>query len=582
MTVMRPYQNDCVTAIHGEFEKGMSATLALLATGLGKTSIASEFIRQIQPARSLFMAHRDTLVYQARDTIERVAGVKCGIEMAETKVDYGLFSDDQVIISTVQTQNAGNSGKGRMHLFRPNDFEYLFLDEAHHWVAPSFLKVVRHYQQNPRLRTIGFTATADRLDGEALGQVFQSTAYEYDILNGIEDGWLVPINQQFVPVQGLDYSHIKTTAGDLNLGQLTDVMEAEENVQRMIQPTIEAAWSLPAHQLDYFPVDDWGAHLRKKGIPKRTLIFCTSVKQAQRFAEIINRVQAGTATAIWDKVPKDERRVIFKDFASGVLQILVNVGICGEGFDNPAVELMVMARATKSRSLYTQFMGRVLRALPGIVDGPETPEGRRSAIAASAKPVATVMDFVGNSGRHLLITALDILGGRVSAKAIEKAKKKLLASDKAMGVTELLDLTEEQLRKRMEAAKKLAEERRVKLVARSQYQTFLVDPFSTMSLQPAEPRANDMTKKLSPAQTAFMRKFGINPDLYPYAQAKQLFVQLRTRLDKRLATPGQVYLLTKHGYEHATEMPQKEAKKLIDALKNNNWQRPSSKVEDVF
>src|SRR5512135_1170967 len=108
--MIRAYQNDCVNATLAAIEGGSNSVLNVLATGLGKTTIAAEFIRRSQPSRCLFLAHRDTLIYQARDTIERVAGVKCGIEMAELKADAGLFSKDQVVIGTVQTQNAGNSG----------------------------------------------------------------------------------------------------------------------------------------------------------------------------------------------------------------------------------------------------------------------------------------------------------------------------------------------------------------------------------------------------------------------------------------------------------------------------------------
>lgn len=885
--MIREYQDDCVNAISGQLQGGVDSTLAVLATGLGKTTIAAEFIRRVQPARSLFFAHRDTLIFQARDTIEAFAGVKCGIEMAELSADPGLFSKDQVVIGTVQTQYSGNEGLGRMMLFRPEDFDYLFLDECfpagtlvdgipienlrvghkvlsvgaaiepkrvvktfkkkptqllrvafasghqmvvtpnhpvfsvdcgdympagaltvnsvvfrlitnepemlrmwrksnpqnkiralsslvwketvlfpllrarnalkgvvidygsnkskiripeddlpqpyvppdcseenvghpapnwpqtyfsgwqwersdehrggvvrrvilenqcqsedeyakkfglsrllqtgrwptsikdrsgdrwsftfcgdqeatgqkegrfftvdrvesvevlepgsdgkfgglcpdgfvynievednhnyfaddvlvhncHHWVAPSFKKVVDYYRRNPRLKIIGFTATPDRSDREALGQIFQTTAYEYDIEDGILDGWLVPPDQQFVAVQGLDYSHISTTAGDLNLGQLSAVMEEEETVQRMIQPTLEAAWGLEVKTLDYFPVEDWGHVLPKRGRPRCTLVFCTSVKQAQRFAEVMNRVRSGMATAIWDKVPKTERKTIFEDFRSGLLQCLVNVGICGEGFDNPNVEVLVMGRATKSRSLYTQFVGRGLRPLRDIVKQLNNfmlAADRVKCIQGSAKPSVRVLDFVGNSGTHKLVSLADILGGKITDKAREMAKKKAMKSDSPINMSNLLEESEEEVRRRIEKAKKLAEERRIKLVFRSDYKTIQVDPFDSMDILPAKPKAFGMNKKLSEGQLAFMRKFGINGAQYPYAQGIQLFVELKQRLDKRLATPGQCELLKKHGYLETKNLPAKEAKKMIDQLKSNNWRRPSPIADDVY
>lgn len=579
--MIRDYQEECVCAIDSEFHNGAVSTIGVLPTGVGKTTIAAEFIRRVQPARCLFLAHRDTLVFQAKNTIERIAGVRCGIEMADLRADYSLFSKEQVIVGTVQTQNAGAGGLGRMSNFRPSDFEYLFCDEAHHWVAPSYIKVVRYFQQNTRLKVIGFTATPDRSDREALGQLFETTAYRYDILDAIDDGWLVPVEQQFVPVHGLDYSHIKTTAGDLNLGELSNVMEEEDTVQRMIQPTLEAAFNLEPHRLDFAEVSQWGGVLARHGKPARTLVFCTSINQAQRFAEVMNRVKAGIATAIWDKVSKEERRTIYEDFKSGALQVLVNVGICGEGFDNPAIELIVMGRPTKSRSLYTQFLGRALRPLESItgelnVAGSDA--SRRALIAASAKPTARVMDFVGNSGRHKLITALDVLGGRCSDRAAELARKKAMKSEKPVPVTALLEESEDEVKRRIERAKRLAEEKRVSLVARVKFNTVVVNPFDSLDIQPAKPKNWDSTKKLSPGQQSMMRKFGINPDDYGYSAGKQLFIELMKRLKNRLATPGQAQVLKRFGYD-TRQMPYAEARKLIDALKNNNWQRPATKVE---
>lgn len=517
------------------------------------------------------------MVYQSRDTIERIAGVKCGIEMAELKADYGFFSKEQVVIGTVQTQYSGNNGLGRMALFRPNDFEYLFLDEAHHWVAPSFIKVVRYFQQNPRIKVIGFTATPDRADEEALGQLFQTTAYEMDIREGILEGWLVPIYQQFVPVQGLDYSHISTTAGDLNLGQLSAVLEEEETVQRMIQPTLEAAWSLPDRRLDFAPVEEWGHVLKRKGKPKRTLVFCSSIKQAQRFSEVLNRVISGMSTAIWDKVSREERRVILKDFKTGALQVLVNVGICGEGFDNPAVELLIMGRATKSRNLYTQFGGRGLRPaqnIASLLNDCADSEARCKMIAQSEKPGCTILDFVGNAGTHKLITTADILGGKISDRALKLAKKEMLAKGEPVNVMDALEDSEEEVRKRIERTKKEAEDRRIKLVARSKFTKVAIDPFDALDLMPTAPKAFDAGKKLSEKQVSLMARFGIDASKYPYTQGKQLFIELCKRLKERKATPPQAAVLKRAGYEHAGELPAKEAKRLIDNLRNNGWKRP--------
>ena len=80
-------------------------------------------------------------------------------------------------------------------------------------------------KQNKSLRVVGVTATPDRSDEMAMGTVFDTCCYQYSILDGINQGWLVPIKQKFVRVGTLDYSQIKTVAGDLCASQLAEVLE---------------------------------------------------------------------------------------------------------------------------------------------------------------------------------------------------------------------------------------------------------------------------------------------------------------------------------------------------------------------
>ena len=111
--MLRKYQHDCADAFFEVWDRGDNPALGVLATGLGKTVIISEVIKRIQPARTIMLAHRDTLIFHAKDTIKEFTGLDCEIEMAELKANESLFSRTPVIISTVQTQNAGCGGNGR-------------------------------------------------------------------------------------------------------------------------------------------------------------------------------------------------------------------------------------------------------------------------------------------------------------------------------------------------------------------------------------------------------------------------------------------------------------------------------------
>jgi len=543
---LRPYQSAASDAIFTEWQENDS-TLVVMPTGGGKTILFADVIRRMFPRRALVLAHREELIFQARDKIQRVTGLQADVEMGEYRAEGGLFDAARVVVSTIQTQCSGGDGGGRMGKFDPQRFGLLIIDEAHHATSQSYRRVIDYYRTNPALKVLGVTATPDRADEEALGQVFQSVAFDYDVLDAINDGWLVPIEQQMVHVEGLDYSSIRTTAGDLNGGDLAAVLEAEKNLQQMASASLQIIGR------------------------RRALVFTASVKAAEMMAEILNRHRPGMASWVCGKTDREERRRILADFAAGKLQVVCNCGVLTEGFDDPGVEVVIMGRPTKSRSLYSQMVGRSTRPLPGVVDGPETAEERRAAITASAKRSCLVVDFVGNAGRHKLITSADILGGEVSEEAMELALARTLKAGGPVNMTEALAEAEQDLKQREQA--RLAEAaRRAQLVATARFTTQAVDPFDVLSLGPVKARGRDDVRQLTEKQRSLLAKQGINPDNVTFSQGKELVAEIFRRWDGKLCSFKQAKVLRKYGY--SAEVSFAEASATIDALAKNGWRKP--------
>ena len=547
---LRPYQSAASDAIFAEWRENHS-TLVVMPTGGGKTILFADVIRRMFPRRALVLAHREELIFQARDKIQRVTGLQADVEMGEYRAEGGLFDAARVVVSTIQTQCSGGDGGGRMGKFDPQRFGVLIIDEAHHATSQSYRRVIDYYRTNPALKVLGVTATPDRTDEEALGQVFQSVAFDYDVLDAINDGWLVPIEQQMVHVEGLDYSSIRTTAGDLNGGDLAAVLEAEKNLQQMASASVAIIGQ------------------------RRALVFNASVKAAEMTAEFFNRHRPGMASWVCGKTDKEERRTVLADFAAGKVQVVCNCGVLTEGFDDPGVEVVIMGRPTKSRSLYSQMVGRSTRPLPGVVDGPETADERRAAITASAKPSCLVVDFVGNAGRHKLITSADILGGEVSEEAMELALARTLKAGGPVNMTEALAEAEQDLKQREQA--RLAEAaRRAQLVATARFTTQAVDPFDVLSLGPVKSRGRDDERQLTEKQRSLLAKQGINPDNVTFSQGKELVAEIFRRWDGKLCSFKQAKVLRKYGY--SAEVSFAEASATIDALAKNGWVRPGGKV----
>lgn len=574
---LRPYQIECRDNVLAELRNGSKSTLAVMPTGTGKTvvfgHVAQEWTRKTG-SRVLVLAHREELIFQARDKIGWITGHTPDVEMAEFRASRsGLFGDSNVVVSSIQTQNAGRQcdlcgGKGtlerdgvesepcpecleglvrRMQRFDPREFGLLIIDEAHHATAETYQRVIRFYSEgNPDLRVMGVTATPDRHDEAALGQIFDSVAFEYGILDAINDGWLVPIHQEFVTCEDLDFSAIRTTAGDLNGGDLAEVMEEERALHGVAGPTLEIAGNRP------------------------TLVFATSVAHADRMAEIFNRHKPDSAICIHGGTPAEQRRNLLKRYSRGEFQFLVGCGVFLEGFDEPRIEVVAMARPTKSRALYAQAVGRGTRP----VDPPtqETPEARKAAIAASAKPRVHVLDFVGNAGRHKLVTTADILGGNyaddVIERAVQEAKKRGGCIDMQAELFAAERATLEEKRRE-----------RSQLTSKAKYSRQQIDPFDVFDMTPEREAEYHRGKPASDKQKTMLERVGINTRGMTRHQASRLIGEVIRRRESGECSYKQARLLSRFGFD--THVGFQEASSIIDAIASNGWKRPVEEPAEV-
>lgn len=569
---LRPYQQEAHDAVMREFET-VRSTAVVHATGLGKTRLACEIIRSFSPKRVLFLAHRRELIHQAAKHIHDITGFSTEIDMASSHADSSLFGRSRVVVASVQSQYSGDGHR----MFNPNDFKLVIADELHHYTgAPAFRNVIRHYLQNPSLKLLGLTATPNRADGKAMGILFESVAHSFELVDACREGWLCKPLQIFVPVGSLDYSHVRTTAGDLNGADLAAVLDEEENVAGMIMPTLEIAHGLEPETLKNLPIEKWGEVLTNAGLAKSTIIFCATVHQADRFANIINRVTPNSASMVCDRTHHKEREQILADFASGRLRFVANVGILGEGYDNPKVEIVVQARPTESLCIYQQQIGRATRTLPGTVDGLEFAEQRRLAIQQSAKPNCLIIDFIGNSGRHRLINCADMLGGDFDEEAVESAIKKAESDRTPIDFEERVKEEQDRIDAERDERRRAELVRKSQIVAKVSYTKRFVDPFDALGLKPRHERSWEKGRQLSEKQRGILLKQGVNVEGLPYAHCKQILNELFKRWNSGGCSIKQAALLKKHGYD--ANMTCKQASKIIDAIAKNGWQRPPDSV----
>lgn len=541
MFKLRDYQNRAIDGIVSSLRSHDTA-LVVSPTGTGKTILFAEATR-IASKRCMVIAHREELLSQAAEKIEGVSGERPEIEQSVLWSNEGYFGKSKVVVASIQTLNARTRDGRRHERFNPDEFSLVIVDEAHHAVSNSYRRVLNWFRKiNPKCKILGFTATPDRSDKLALGSVFETVAFDYNIRQAIDDGWLAPIKNTSVRVDGLDFSQVRSSAGDLNKSDLAAVMEFEKVLHGVAVPTLEL-------------IGD-----------KQTLVFAASVNQAERLSEIFDRYKPNSAGFVSGKMEIDKRRDVIRRFRSGSLQILVNVGVATEGFDVPLVSCIAMARPTKSRSLYSQMVGRGTRPLPGVVDGIDVPELRRDAIAGSAKPHCHVIDFVGNSGQHRLIHAADILGGDEPEEVQERAHK-ILDSGVTDDVAEAIEIAKVELEEEEEERKTSRARVRASSV---NYRTKDSDPFTQLGIKPSSARFITNQRQLSGNQLAFLTRSGVDVEQYSSQEQRVLHSALVKRIQKKQCSLKQAKILGKYGFD-TKKMKFKEASRLIDRLAQNNW-----------
>jgi len=302
---LRPYQQEALDSIP---ESG--AFIICMATGLGKSLTFSQIPRR---GRMLILSHRDELVHQPQKYFDCSFGVE---QAGETS------NGEEVISASVQ------SLVHRLDKFKPDDFDVLVVDEAHHSSAPTYRKIIDYFK--PRL-LLGFTATPNRNDGVGLKDIYQDIIFERNMRWGIENGYLSPIKCLRVQL-GYDLRRVAVRLGDYAPEALDRAVNIE-SANNAIKETYELYAEPPC------------------------LIFCASVDHAENLANLIDGAVAVKGG--------QDRSDIVKAFSNGEIPCLTNCMVFTEGTDLPNIKTIIMARPTKNLSLYQQMVGRAVRLYPG-------------------------------------------------------------------------------------------------------------------------------------------------------------------------------------------------------------------------
>lgn len=312
--ILRPYQKDIIE----QTVKSKKSTLIQIPTGGGKTVIAKSIIFKLWRDfnfQILFVAPKIVLMEQ---TMEVFKGLNPKLVHGQSK----YTNRDKILVSTIQTAS-------RRENLQPN---VIIIDEVHYGFDGSMIENL--IKNKPNTRVIGLSATPYDRKGKLL-KGFDLILDKYDMKYMIEFNYLVPL-KTFVLVNQ-DLSHVKITAGDYNLNELSRVVCNKNTILEIVKTTEK--------------------YILKS---KKTIVFAVDIAHAELLTKAYT--QNGFKTkALHSKMKKDEVYKEIELFKKGETKVLVSVLMLTTGFDVPNTDCAVIARPTKSQNLYKQMVGRVLR-----------------------------------------------------------------------------------------------------------------------------------------------------------------------------------------------------------------------------
>jgi DNA repair protein RadD len=352
---LRDYQTRQVNDTYAHWSNGVRNVLIVLPTGGGKSVEVSKITQDIDAMKSpgVVIAHRQELVGQMSLHVAR-GGVRHRI-IAPKNVVSSIVADHRREFGRSFVDPSARMSVGgvdtlisRAEELKPWAIQqrHWVIDEAHHVLRSN--KWGSAVTMFPNAYGLGVTATPERADGNGLGRtsdgVFDVMVTGPSMRDLITIGALTEY-EIVVPKSDFDIDKLHITAsGDFSQKDMREEAKRSHIVGDVVEQYIKYAYG------------------------QRGIAFATDVETANEMAASF--LKSGIpAQSVSAKTPDQVRSDYIRRFRAGEIWVLVNVDLFGEGFDLPAVSVVMMARPTASLAVYLQQFGRALRPLAGKARG---------------------------------------------------------------------------------------------------------------------------------------------------------------------------------------------------------------------
>jgi len=322
---LRDYQKEAISCIEHVF-KSSDRQYVEMPTGSGKTFTFFSYAKKIKgniliivPSIELLtQVYENALLFYHHSEISRQGNRFCE---SPKKVHIA-------IINSCTSKYIDKLSKTK--------FDLLIIDEAHHSYSPSYQRLINKCNCS---KILGVTATPDRLDGQFIQEILNICSFKITIQELIKSKYLCEIEGYSMKTK-IDLSDIDDHNGDFSISQLYKKLGTKARNDLIVDVCREQLQG------------------------RKTLVFCINIEHSKQMEALLND-KGIVARHIDGKMNRLQRSSIISGFRQGKIQVITNCKVLTEGFDEPSINGILLARPTRSRSLFIQMIGRGLRIADG-------------------------------------------------------------------------------------------------------------------------------------------------------------------------------------------------------------------------
>lgn len=288
--------------------------------GSGKTEIAAQVAVVVvkRKERVLVITHRRVIVTQIKKHLGK-------------RVPVGIIMGDALTAPDATVQIASVDTLKNREL---PDADVIIIDEAHRAVAATYAKILKHYKGK---RIIGFTASPVRLDNVGLREVFD------ELYEAVKPSKIIGKYIMDAKIWSAKEEHLPELLGvrrDGNNDYATADLVKRVNKDGLVGGIVE-------HAL-----------LRLEG--RTAICFCVSIEHSKHVVANFNA--AGIKAAhVGSDMSEQAIKEVLRQLEFGEIQVVCCCFLLAEGWDLPTCEAVILARPTRSLSLYLQMCARAAR-----------------------------------------------------------------------------------------------------------------------------------------------------------------------------------------------------------------------------